>query len=137
VADFLCDGGGGYAVDDDAHQLGGEGCTQIAAGGHEGVCRDARVREIFLHHNQCSGPQHRGASTDQDTGNKGGEDGRGQADHDIADGGAQHTGKQDTENIFAKSGVENADKAQQDRKHGDTQDITQHFRDMQGIFHVS
>ena len=126
---------GRNSVGHDAQKLGRDGCAEVAPRGHERERGHAGIGHFFLHHDEGSGPQHGGAKTGEDAGDERGND-RGREAHDqVADGRADHAEEQDSDDVFAESGVGDAGQPQKDREHGNAQNITEGFVQPQRILH--
>ena len=126
---------GGHLIDHDAHQLRGEGRAHISAGGHQRIGSDAGGGDLFLHHDQRTGPQHAGEKTGQDAGCKGDHDVHGETRDQIAGRRADHAAQQDGDNASAVLAVADPGQAQQDGEHSHAEDVAQRLVDVQRILH--
>ena len=126
---------GRHGLDDAAHQLGGDGSTEVATCREEGKGGDARIFDVFFHQDERAWPEHRGEEADEDAGDEGDNGATREADREVADGRECHTDEEHRGDFLTETRVADTGKTEEDGEYGNAQNVTEGFVDTEGAFH--
>ena len=91
--------------------------------------------DLFLHHDERTGPKHRGEKARQNARDKAKHNVCGQADHKITNRSTDHTRHKDTHDVLTVFRIGDSAKAEKNGKCRHAEDITKRFIHVQRIFH--